>query len=443
MRRLKILIQGRFFVPAVLVTGAAFLGATCGAAAGDSPKIEVTTSNIKDLVTGNNPRITAATMNATAATTRTGRLGRSFVPSLELRAERENVRRQRGGGADETGSGTGSETAYGAELTVNLFNGGRDRLDEETRKLAATRKEFELRRIAAGEVERARASLLRIIYLQEKIALLKTTIATNAQNLATTQKRIRSGVTTQSDRFDFEMKDVDLRRDLAAVRLELAAERRGIALLTGLEDKVATLSFPEKLSHDHEGEAAPAFGKQDHEFLVKEYELHARELEYAGKRSAREGWPRLDLFAGYTRYSESHEPSTMNRQHPAGTSVGARLSMDLGAGLEGRREAVVLAKEAGAAEVQTALAKREIEAHLETEMAGLSFLHDQVHEAEENIARANKYHELTKNEYARGVKNSPDMLGAADKLYEMRHKRLEIIRDYQMAQAHILSKTGR
>ena len=89
------------------------------------------------------------------------------------------------------------------------------------------------------------------------------------------------------------------------------------------------------------------------------------------------------------------------------------------------------------------MAKREIEAHLETEMAGVSFLHDQVHAAEENIARATKYHDLTKSEYARGVKNSPDMLGAAEKLFEMRHKRLEIIRDYQIAKGHILSKTGR
>ena len=117
--------------------------------------------------------------------------------------------------------------------------------------------------------------------------------------------------------------------------------------------------------------------------------------------------------------------------------------VDRGVGDLGKELAEVLIKEAGAAQVQTELAKREIEAHLETEMAGVSFLHDQFHAAEENITRATKYHELTKSEYARGVKNSPDMLGAAEKLFEMRHKRLEIIRDYQIAKGHILSKTGR
>lgn len=443
MRRLTISIANTFVVAATLTAGVLGLScAACGAGSANPAKFEVTTSNIKDLVIGGNPSIAAAALDAEAAAARTGQLARSFVPSLELRAEQESVQGEAGGNAAGGNDGA-SVTAYGAELTVNLFNGGRDRFDEETRKLASARKEFEFRRITAGEIEKGRNALLRIIYLQEKIALLETTIATNSQNLAATQKRIRSGVTPQSDRFDFEMKDVDLRRDLAAVRLDLATERRAIVLLTGLQGKAMSLSFPERLQHDYDSHSAPVIGKQDHEFLVKEYELQARELEYAGKKSARKGWPRLDLFAGYTRYSGGHEQPSLAVEHPAGSSFGARLSMDIGAGLEGRYEAAALIKEAGAAQVQTELAKREIEAHLETEMAGVSFLHDQVHAAEENIARATKYHDLTKSEYARGVKNSPDMLGAAEKLFEMRHKRLEIIRDYQIAKGHILSKTGR
>jgi hypothetical protein len=41
------------------------------------------------------------------------------------------------------------------------------------------------------------------------------------------------------------------------------------------------------------------------------------------------------------------------------------------------------------------------------------------------------------------VKNSPDVLGAADKLFDMQHKRLEIIRDFQVAKGHVLAKIGR
>ena len=243
MRRLTVSIANAFVVAATLTAGVLGLSCVaCGAGSANPAKFEVTTSNIKDLVIGGNPSIAAAALDAEAAAARTGQLARSFVPSLELRAEQESVQGEAGGNAAGGNDGA-SVTAYGAELTVNLFNGGRDRFDEETRKLASARKEFEFRRITAGEVEKGRTALLRIIYLQEKIALLEMTIATNSQNLAATQKRIRSGVTTQSDRFDFEMKDVDLRRDLAAVRLDLATERRSIVLLTGLQDKAAFLFF--------------------------------------------------------------------------------------------------------------------------------------------------------------------------------------------------------
>ena len=39
------------------------------------------------------------------------------------------------------------------------------------------------------------------------------------------------------------------------------------------------------------------------------------------------------------------------------------------------------------------------------------------HNAEENIKRAERYYRLTQSEYNRGVKNSPDVLGASQRLF--------------------------
>ncbi|OYZ13487.1 MAG: hypothetical protein B7Y39_17580, partial [Bdellovibrio sp. 28-41-41] len=81
--------------------------------------------------------------------------------------------------------------------------------------------------------------------------------------------------------------------------------------------------------------------------------------------------------------------------------------------------------------------------HIENEVAELKLLHSQVHDAEENIVRAEKYYKLTQSEYARGVKNSPDMLSASEKIFEVKNKRLEILKDFNLKQAHVLAKINR
>lgn len=104
---------------------------------------------------------------------------------------------------------------------------------------------------------------------------------------------------------------------------------------------------------------------------------------------------------------------------------------------------MALNKEAAADFERAEFKRREIEAHMENEVSELRFLHDQVHDAEDNIARAERYYKMTQSEYARGVKNSPDVLGASEKLFESRSKRIELIREFQVAKAHVLAKLGR
>ena len=76
-------------------------------------------------------------------------------------------------------------------------------------------------------------------------------------------------------------------------------------------------------------------------------------------------------------------------------------------------------------------------------MNELTFLHSQVHAAEENVKRATRYYALTQNEYSCGVKNSPDVVGASDRLLENQLMELRLLRDFQISRSHVLSKLGR
>ncbi|MFN7610167.1 MAG: TolC family protein, partial [bacterium] len=181
---------------------------------------------------------------------------------------------------------------------------------------------------------------------------------------------------------------------------------------------------------------------KDHEFLFKENEIQASTTSLSAKSQSRTWWPKVDAYAAYNQFNEREEEFSQANDRTE-TVVGLRMTLSLSAGLESNSEASALNREAEAYKKLAEYQRKEVETHVETELSELRLRHDQVHDAAENIQRAARYYKLTQSEYTRGVKNSPDVLGAADKLFEMKHKRLEIIRDFQISKAHVLAKIGR
>lgn len=409
-----------------------FCGVFMGIAALAQEK-KIDSKNLRTLVVEKNLKVQAAEKSKEAAEEREGVLTRSFLPSLEVFAGQEQFKSGR--------AETKSEPAYGAELRMNLFNGGRDSLENQVRSLNTEKKGYESDRVLSEELEKARNNYWQILFLRDQLEILKISSEANKQNLNSAERRIRSGVATESDRVEFEMKEVELRQDSQKAQMELQSSLRALGILVGI-DKLDVGTFVEKLDHEHDYEGSLKHDARDHDFLIKESEIQSEQDRLLATKEKREWWPKLEAFAGYTQYNQ-RDKDFADAQDRTETVVGLRVSMKLAAGLESQKDANALSKQAEAAASVSAFQKKEIEAHLENEMAELRLLHSQAHEAEENIRRAEKYYRLTQSEYARGVKNSPDVLGASEKLYEARHRRLEIIRDFQLAKSHVLSKIGK
>lgn len=393
---------------------------------------DVTSENIKTLLEARNPKVSAANLSSEAAAEREGIFVRSFLPAVEAYAAQERFKKGRSPGKDQP--------AYGIEARINLFNGGRDWLSGRSASLEADKRRFGGQRVLSEELEAARSEYWGLRYLQEKTTLLKSTLEVNQKNLDAAMRRIRSGVATKSDQFEFEMKGVELKRELAETELKILTGTRSLALRLGLGD--SKLGFPESLAHDHAYEEVLRHAPEDHSFLFRESEIQAEQTELAARGRSRDWWPRLDAYAAFNQFNEREEESA-NKADRRESVLGLRLSINLSAGAESVFESAALRKEGQAAAALGAFQKDEVKNHLDAEIASLKLLHDQVHEAEENIRRANGYYSITQSEYTRGVKNSPDVMGAAEKLYDMQHKRLEIIRDFQVAKGHILAKIGR
>lgn len=403
------------------------------AIAASAQEKQIDSKSLRALVIEKNFKVQAAEKNKEAAEEREGVLTRSFLPSVEVFAGQEQFKSGR--------AETKSEPAYGAELRMNLFNGGRDSLENQVRSLNTEKKGYESDRVLSEELEKARNDYWQILFLRDKLEILKVTSEANKQNLNSAERRIKSGVATESDRVEFEMKDVELRQDTQKTQIELQSSLRALGMLVGIE-KLDVGTFVEKLDHEHDYESGLKHEARDHDFLVKESQIQSEQDRILATKERREWWPKLEAFAGYTQYNQ-RDKDFADAQDRTETVVGLRVSMKLAAGLESQKEAISLSKQAEAAASIAAFQKKEIEAHLENEMAELRLLHSQVHEADENIRRAEKYYRMTQSEYARGVKNSPDVLGASEKLFEARHRRLEMIRDFQLAKSHVLSKIGK
>lgn len=404
-----------------------------GQSASGAAPVAVTSANLRELLEGGNQKVSAANLRLEAAGQREGSFVRSFLPEIDAFGAQESFRK--GALSRRT------QPTYGASATLNLFNGGRDWLEGRSRALETEQRRFGGMRLMAEEVERARNTYWGIRYLQERAALLKGTLEVNQKNLEAARRRIRSGVATDSDRFEFEMKDVDLRRELAETEVKTATQVQLLALQLGVSPEGIT--FPEPLTHDHSYETVLAHASSDHEFLFKENELRADRLNLHASSASRSWWPRLDAYAGYYQFNQREEAEFPRAEDRRESVMGLKLSIRLPAGLESVREAGALAKESASARALADFERKEVEVHIAAEKAELKLLHAQVHEAEENIRRAEGYYRITQAEYARGVKNSPDVLGAAQKLFDMRHKRIEIVRDFQVAKAHVLSKIGK
>lgn len=409
-------------------TGLIVLAAPAGAG-----EVRVKFENLKPLIETRNERIHSVKLEAEAARRREGHLTRSFLPRIEAHYSAEKFKT----GTQESKN----QPDYGAEASVNLFNGGRDLMREKGLESRTQRKEAETAAAAADEVARARELYWSIVYLKNALNLLKEAEQTNDSSLKAALRRIRSGVATESDRLEFEMRALDLKREVSGAELEMRSTSRDLLVMLGYEADDVLITDSE-LAHGAEWESEIKHTHADHEFLVKPAELAAAEAEFAAREASRTWVPTLDAYVGWNQYNQREEDPSEAREREESV-VGVRAKWSLFNGFNSHRESQALRDEAASARALASYRRKQNEAHIEKEFDELKFLHDRVHESDSNIKSAQRYYTMTQSEYSRGVKNSPDVLGASEKLLAMKIKRLEMIRDFQVARSHVLSKIGK
>ncbi len=409
------------------------LCATWGVSTQAAESIKVSFDDLPKIVSERNQHVNAARFILKSSEALTGHLARSTLPTLEAHVGAESFR---------TGPYPATSEPYsGAEIRWNLFRGGRDVLEEQAREAQVLGSQASFERVKLEELSKARRAFWELVYQREVAAFLSEALQQNEANLAAAKKRVNAGLATDTDRIEFEIHQIQLEQDLAKMRLGSENSQRTLSILLGRSEDT-TINTEVQIPHHHDDELLNVkFDASAH----REVRTTQADSEVAQnqKRQANRWWtPQLDLYASYS-LSTLREREYLDQADRVEPVAGVRLSFNLFDGLQARTQGTALGLQAEGLENQAAQTARELAAQFEGARQELALTHDLIHAAEMSVKLVTTYLKRTQSEYARGVKDSPDVFSATQKYIELKRRYSELRRDYQLARSDLLATLGR
>lgn len=372
-----------------------------------------------------NDNVEAARLHMSAQESRTGRLGRSLLPQFSASAGKELFKT----GSDEEKS----QEYWNLEATVNLYHGGRDRIEDKIRDSTFNLSKTGFIAEYRNELKEARQYYWQIVTLNLIIANRKDALARNNESQKIAKRRAGVGLTTNADASQFELQRISLERELDKLDLEKDAALNRLSVILGLDDHKSIIvdsDFPEVTEMDLKQLDKPA-----DELLPVKIQKNLEEIEsLKAEQTARWWYPKVDLYSTYglPSLTEEYDHAIQKRTQ---WSAGVRVTIDLEQGLEDRVESKARLTETSAFKRRSAAAIRKglAASHdLSRSMAVISHL---IKLADQDVQAALNFLKLTETEYNRGVKNGPDLLQATQTYYSYREKRIGYYRDYYNAKA--------
>lgn len=380
------------------------------------------------LIRENNRTSRAAELSVSAAENRTGFLLRSFLPKISASAGYENFK------SDNLAK---DSRPFGEiEAKVNVFRFGRDSLEERSRRALLEVEKAQKQLTDSQILSVARKLYWKLVAEREIVTVLKEGIKANEARLRAATTRAERGITTTTDKLEFQLSGNELKEEMESVEHESLITAIRLRAILGIAEN-DVIQTPLEVAHDHDDnlltpqdrENSPAIKRQSASAIT------ATSLASIAERA----WtPSFDVYAGV--YNEQERALSKNHDEYA---IGIRLSMNFWDGGQSLAEAAAQRKQADAHQALLAQEKENTRAEIRASQEEMKHAHELIHGVEERIQLGAIYLARTLSEYDRGVKNSPDALGALHKLLGYRKRLIEIKLDYQIAKANLLQHLGK
>lgn len=355
----------------------------------------------------------------------------AFAPKLSIEGGPQNSRLD-----SERTSGT---TIF-AKAEWNLINGGEDSAKTESALMEVQIQEKKMAWLRAKIKRQVSKVYFELQYLLESLSLKQKAIQMNTQQKALAKQKNRSGLTTSSDILEFDLRESTLQSDLVLLNQNLSQKTRELDLLLSRPSASPNLAVKGHLLREStpldrqkildqilQNNQELWLAKQDQKFFDLDRQMVKSRF-----------YPKVDFEAKYGRLgSEEQVYSDSNNYF-----VALKFKIPLFDGLADYNSLGSSSAKLTQANVLVAQKSLSLAVELDTSLAEISALNARLDLEEKNLERSERYYSLTLEEYKRGIKNSPDMVGAAERLIEANIRNLEYRRDLCLARLKIDELVG-
>ncbi len=371
-----------------------------------APQATALTIEFKDLpqlVSEKNKNIEAARLTERAAEARTGYFGRSFLPELSASTGTESF--------TTTTRDEQKASFWKLETTINVFNGGRDQLEEKSRRASHRLASLDSKVAYHQEIANAKKAFWEIVALETILEHRREDVKENSRYISSARRRSGAGQATQSDTLQFELYQTTLEGEVRRTEIEVDVARAELLAMIGLPGQPIELvdkNFP-KVSSELVGEtSSEKEGISIPIMRLKEAEAVAQ-AEY--KKESRWWVPKLDVYTSYAlpQLSEEYDRALFQEKEFA---LGFKVTLDLANGIESLSDSKAKAFQARAIAARNQHESLQLTSRFNSLRREISRLADLLKTADQDAEKATRLLRLTYQEYSRGAKNGPDLLGA-------------------------------
>ena len=332
---------------------------------------------------------------------------------------------------NESNSGT---TAYG-KLNWNLYRGGKDSSELEKENIKNNLDQKKVEAVKAKVIREISRVYFELLFLLESSDLKSKAIEMNHEQMKLGRLKNNSGFTSSADVIEFELRDATLNSDLKMIEQEISEKSREIAILIGRKDSTIQL-VKGHLSRDtlmdlNRERILSQIRDSNIDLVEAQAEIHLSEKDEEISKSG--FFPSVDLEASYGKLASEGRVLDGSNNY----EVALKFSIPLFSGLETLNQK--RAARFSVVEKEALSARKNLSAIAEVEnlFSKLSTINERLNLEEKNLAKSEEYYKITLGEYRRGVKNSPDVVGASERLLDARIRNLEYRKDYYLTKLKI------
>lgn len=333
-----------------------------------------------------------------------------------------------------------SDTSIYGKAEWNIYSGGSDKAAADQNKSEVEIEERRLQIIKNKVKNDVSKIYYEIQFLLESITLKKKALELNSQQIKIAKAKNNSGFTTNSDVLEFDLRDSTLQSDLILLNQQLEQKSRDLNIVLSKknsQDVIQVKGHLERVSTDfNRNYLIQRIKTHNEQILLSNNDLKKIQAE---KKIAESNYlPKLDLEAKYGKLA--NEEKVFNDK--TNYAIALKVKIPLFSGFEDYNLNKSLNAKNQAIQHEINQKNISLESEVDILLSEIKALNSRLDLEEKNIEKSEKYYKLTLDEYKRGVKNSPDMVGASERLLDARIRNLEYRRDLLLTKMKIQNLIG-